>query len=345
MNKISKPTQTKIDKILQKLKIDDSLTKPIYYKFPKVKRHIFPKRGYNYQAVLLILPPTKSGYRYLLTMVDLWSNHVDFEPMKNKEAITTLQAMKEIFKRDYLKKPVASVKTDAGSEFKGPFEQYLFDNNFLHLVTLPDRHKQLGNVENLNKILGKILMTYLTHKSYELDKDYNEWIDIIEVLRDKINEMKNHPKNMDPREYIPPDISKNKPKYKVGDMVYRRLEVPKDRFGNKYMNAKFRAGDNRFETNEPRKIINIVAYSDSWRYMLNGFPNVSYDEAELKPAKEKEEKYIIHKIIDKKTIKGKVHYLVWWKRYNKGESTWEPKNNLLEDGADEYIQEYEDSIK
>ena len=79
MYKQSKPKPTKIENILQKLKIDDSLTKPIYYKFPKVKRHIFPKRGYNYQADLLMLPPTKSGYRYLLTMVDLWSNHVDFE--------------------------------------------------------------------------------------------------------------------------------------------------------------------------------------------------------------------------------------------------------------------------
>jgi len=89
------------------------------------------------------------------------------------------------------------------------------------------------------------------------------------------------------------------------------------------------------------KIVNIVAYKNCWRYIINGFPMVSYDEAELMPAKESEEKYIIHRIIGKKIVKSKVYYLVWWKRYNKGESTWEPAKNLLEDQAQEYINEYE----
>lgn len=342
---MSNKKPTRMDQLLNKLKIDNTLTKPIFYKFPTVKSHVFPKKGYNYQADLLLLPTTKLGFKYLLVMVDLWSNYFDIEPIKNKEASTILEASKNIFKRNYLKLPKSSIKTDAGTEFKGSFEKFLFDNSILHLSTLPDRHKQLGNVENLNKQLGKLFMTYLTDQSFQKDYDYNEWTDIVDFVRKELNDMKEHPKDKDPREYIPPDISPKKPKYNIDDLVYRRLEVPRDRFGNKYHNSKFRSGDNRFETNEPRKIIDILAYNNSWRYILNGFPNVSYDEAELMPAKEKEEKYIIHKIIDKKIIKGKVHYLVWWKKYNKSDSTWEPKTNLLEDGAHEYIDEYEDSIK
>ena len=336
---------SRMDQLLSKLKIDNTLTKPIFYKFPTVKSQVFPKRGYNYMCDTLMLPTTKLGYKYLLVMVDLWSNYFDIEPVKNKEASTMLEAMKAIFKRDYLKMPKSSLKSDMGTEFKGPFEKYLFDNSILHLTTLPDRHKQLGNVENLNKQLGKILMTYLTDQSHKKDVDYNEWTDIVDDVREELNKIKEHPKDQDPREYIPPPISHKPPKYKLGDLVYRRLEVPRDRFGNKYHNTKFRAGDNRFEINEPRKIVNILAYKNSWRYIINGFPNVSYDEAELMPSKEKEEKYIVHKIIGKKIIKGKVYYLVWWKRYNKSESTYEPKTNLLEDGLDEYIDEYEDSIK
>jgi len=160
--KTNKQKSSKIDAIFKKLKIDDSLTKNIVYKFPKVKDYVFPKKGYNYQADVLMLPTTKEGYKYLLTMVDLWSNYVDFEPTKDKKASTMLNAMKEIFKRDYLNKPKASIKTDNGTEFKDQFTKYLHDNNILHLTTLPDRHKQLGNVENLNKLVGKILMTYLT---------------------------------------------------------------------------------------------------------------------------------------------------------------------------------------
>jgi hypothetical protein len=37
--------------------------------------------------------------------------------------------------------------------------------------------------------------------------------------------------------------------------------------------------------------------------------------------------------------------LVWWKKYKKDESTWEPEKTLLKDGAIEYIKEYEDSLK
>ena len=340
---VKKPSR--MDTLLSKLKIDNTLTKPIFYKFPTVKENIFPKAGYNYQADTLMLPTTKLGFRYLLVMVDLWSNYFDIEPTKNKEAETMLKAMEAIFKRGKIKKPQASLKTDAGTEFKSTFDKYLYENSILHLTSLPDRHKQMGNVERLNRDLGQLFMTYLTDKSHKLGHEYNEWTDIVDTVRTELNSIKTHFGDLNPRSNIPPLISPNEPKYKLGDLVYRRLEIPRDRFGNKQHNTKFRAGDSRFEINEPRKIVNIVAYKNAWRYLINGFPNVSYDEAELMPAKEQEEKYIILKIIGKKIINKKVHYLVWWKKYKKSESTWEPKDQLLEDGAEEYIKEYEDSLK
>jgi hypothetical protein len=336
---------SKLDTLLQKLNIDNKLTKPIYYKFPTVKEHIFPKSGYNYQCDTLMLPTTKLGFRYLLVMVDLWSNFFDIEPVKNKQAETMLQAMKTIFKRDYLKKPEATLKTDQGTEFKHTFDQFLFDNSILHLTSLPDRHKQMANVESLNRDLGKLFMTYLTNKSHESGNDYNEWTDIVDTVRTELNNIKNHPKDLNPRTHTPPEINIKEPKYNLGDLVYRRLEKPLNKFGDKYMNQRFRAGDSRFETNEPRKILNIVAYKNSWRYILNGFPNVSYDQAELMPAKESVEKFIVYKIIGKKKVKGVVYYLVWWKNENKSEATYEPEDQLLEDGIHEYIQEFEDEQK
>lgn len=331
-----------MDSLLNKLQIDDTLAKPISYKFPTVKNNIFPQGDYNYQSDLLELPPTKLGYRYLLVMVDLWNNYFDIEPMKNKQADTTLEAMKKIFKRDILPLPKASMRTDSGGEFKGSFDKYLQHNNVFHMFSLPDRHKQMGNVERLNKDLGQILISYLADQSHKLGHDYNEWTDIVDEVRKELNNIRNHPRNKDPYHHYPKETNFTDPKYEVGDLVYRRLEKPVDKYGNKYHNTKFRAGDNRFETNEPRKIIKILPYGKSWRYLLNDLMMVSYDEVELMPAKESEEKFIILKIIGKKIIKGKVYYLVHWKRYKKSDATWEPAKNLIEDGASDYIKAYED---
>jgi hypothetical protein len=88
----------------------------------------------------------------------------------------------------------------------------------------------------------------------------------------------------------------------------------------------------------------VYSSPNPWRYILFELPNVSYAEEELKPAKESEAKYIVRKIIDRKTEKKVIYYLVWWKGKLKKDSTWEPKTNLLEDNCSNYIKAYEDSI-
>jgi len=337
-----------MQELMKKMLIDETYTKPIKYRYPKVKDNIFPKSGYNYEADILELVQTKDGYNRLLCVVDMYSNYCDFEPMKTKTSTEVLKSFKSIFKRGIVTMPKSSIRTDSGSEFKSVVDKYMYDNNILHLWSLPDRHKMMGNIENLNKQLGRVIMTYLKNKSMELNCDYYEWTDIIDELRHNINDAKKHPKDVDLNKYVPPDINMDQPpKYKINDLVYRRLEVPVDKFGNKLHNGKFRQGDNRYEM-IPRKVIQVLAYSspNPWRYILNGFTNVSYAEAELLPAlNETEEKFIVRKIIGKKTEKKIIYYLVWFKKSLKKDATWEPKTKLLEDGLVEYIKQYEDDIK
>jgi hypothetical protein len=101
--------------------------------------------------------------------------------------------------------------------------------------------------------------------------------------------------------------------------------------------------------NLPKKIENVYYYSGAvpYRYMLEGMKFVSFPESELMPSKEEEQKFIIKKIIGKKILKKKIYYLVWWKNEPKKDATWEPKAQLLEDGAliQEYMDEYENSVK
>jgi len=135
-------------------------------------------------------------------------------------------------------------------------------------------------------------------------------------LRHNINDAKKHPIDVDLNKYIPKEINMDQPpKYKINDLVFRRLEVPLDKYGNKLHNGNFRQGDNRYEMT-PRKVIKVLAYSspNPWWYILDTLPNVSYAEAELIKEKEKEEKFIVKKIIGKKTEKKIIYYLVCWKK-------------------------------
>lgn len=341
-------SKSKIKQIFNKLGIDDTYTRKQKFVFDKVKTNAFPKKNYNAMADLLMLPTTEKGYKYCLTVVDIWSNYMDFEPMKGKTSKECLDALLKIFKRNYIDKPKASLKTDSGTEFQGVFTQWLRNRGIAHLQSLPNRHKQIANVENLNKQLGLIFLTYLTDKSISLGYEYTNWDDIVNDVRRELNAIKTHRKDENPYTYpmAKPNIT-SPPKYNENDLVYRILEKPEGIGGNKEY-GNFRVGDRRYDL-IPRKIKKVFLYENNWRYMLNGFENVAYAEAELLPAKEKEEMYEVESIRDEKKDKNKVFYLIKWKGYKVNESTWEAKTELLKDlgqeKLDQLIDDYKESLK
>lgn len=330
-----------MNSLLSKLNIDETYTKTPKIVYDKVSENTLPKDGYNYMADVLFLPETKKGYKYLLTMIDLWSKQVDFEPIKDKQPKTILTALKKIFSRRILSKPKASIRTDSGTEFKGVLDKYLHDNSILHRVAETNRHQQVGNIEKLNYDIGRVLNQYMNQKEKETGKTYREWTDILSIVREELNKSKSIRKDKDPFNVDFSEVKMNA-KYKIGDLVYYRSDVPLDANGNKQPTKNFRAGDYRYNTHDARKIKSVLYYPKNVRYLLDGKSNVSYAESELLPVKD-QPTYIIKKIIGKKTIKGKIHYLVWWKGYKKMDSTWEPRTNLLEDGAGQLIKDFERS--
>jgi hypothetical protein len=113
----------------------------------------------------------------------------------------------------------------------------------------------------------------------------------------------------------------------------------------KQSSPHFRNGDYLF-SQTTRKIIKVIYMNTApfYRYMLDGIPNASYSEYELLPASVNFSTFIVKKIIDRKTdLKTKkVFYLVWWDKDLKRNATWEPKDQLLEDGLQSYIELFEE---
>jgi hypothetical protein len=253
-------------------------------------------KGNNEQLDLLFLPTTPFGFKYLLVAVDLATNEFDIEQIKNKEPSTILKAYQKMFKRKYIESPKVTVTTDGGNEFKGVFGNWLEDNAIFHRTTIPDRHKQTGNVESLNKQLGRLIIGYLNMKEIESGKTQKNWLGIIDTIRKELNKIRKHGIPADINSFVYPHanpVVKDKkgkesfinPKYKVNDMVYYKSEVPLDGLGRKQPTKQFRTADYRWNK-DPKKITKIFYYSPpiNYRYQLSGLKNVSYTEAELKPA-------------------------------------------------------------
>lgn len=335
---------SKFKKIMDKLEIDETYTKaPKKYKYDKIKENTFPMQDYNFMIDTMTLPTTKEKYKYLLVVVDLWSDEFDIEPMKTMTSSEALEAFKSIIKRPYLNMPKFSIRSDNGTEFKGSFDSYLKSNKILHRVSLPYRHKQNANVESLNGLIGRILMTYLQNKEMKTKKPYHEWTDIINKIRKPLNdERKNNdgnPFNSDPILY-----NKLDPKFKIGDIVNVKYEKPHNALGNKESTNKWRKGDTRWNLIEHYAILKVLNYPNNNRYILNGLPNVAYAEAEIKLSERKQEIKEFKKIIGHQSKGRTKYYKVWFTKELKKNAKYYKRSDML-GFIDDEMKEYDKSIK
>ena len=333
-----------MNNLLKKMKINDEFTRvrQKQKQFNNIRNNIPHLEDYNMMADLLMLPETNKGFKYLLVVVDLATNEFDMEPLKTKTSEEATIGLKKIFKRPYLKIPYASIRTDNGQEFSGSFNKYLKNNEVLHKYSLPNRHNQMATVERLNHQLGTLFNGYMNEQELKSGEVNREWTDVLDLVRKDLNKVRkiNVSKTFNIEEY--PEFNSSKPsKYKIGDIVHEKLDYPENALGNKQPTAIFRAGDYRYSA-IPKQINRVLYFNDKpyYRYLLDGIPNASFSEFELIPSNEKETKYKIKEILQRKVIKKIPHYLIWWSNYLKKDATWEPEYKLIEDGLKDWITDF-----
>jgi hypothetical protein len=350
LNALRENSDQSFKDVVQDLSINEFYTKAdVKQKYNKFLTSVVPEPNYNYMCDLIEMPTTDQGLKWLLTMVDLATNLCDIEPMKDKSAKSTLDAFQRILKRRILRIPEISLKSDNGSEFRGVFDKFLGDNKILHKYSMPYRHQQMAPIESLNRTVARLLLNYINDKSVEIKKDYMNWTDILPQLRKELNEYRK--RDLDKlRDYQDKRtvnaFDGGDPEYQIGDYVHWKIDKPTDIHGNSINDNKFRTGD-RIYSVASRKIVDILYYPSEphHRYKLYDMPYVSYNATELKPADKEGDYYIIKKIWGKAIDKdGVLWYKVWYDKEKKDKSSWVKATELVDDGAQDAIDEYEQSI-
>ena len=119
------------------------------------------------------------GYKYILTVIDVFSKFAWTIPVKSKGAAHMREAFQELLKIATHRKPTR-LQTDAGLEFTNKEVQALFAKEKIHhFYSASD--KKAAVVERFNRTLKTRIWTYFTaHQT-------NRYIDILPQMTDAYN--------------------------------------------------------------------------------------------------------------------------------------------------------------
>ena len=180
------------------------------------------------------------GFRYILTVIDLWSRYAWAIPLKNKTAKTVKDAFVALIKRS--KRQPESIWVDKGSEFyNGTFTTYLKTKGMDRYSTYGP-HKAVM-IERFNRTLKTKMYKRFTAENTR------RWVEMLPELVADYNSSKHSTIKMTPSQALDtdsqsalkginnPDVPKKKRKvkalYGLGDSV--RVSLVKSKFEKGYI--------------------------------------------------------------------------------------------------------------
>lgn len=149
----------------------DSITYTVHYP----RRHNFPRNPIMvnhvhelHQADLADMSQERfvsknDGFKYLLTVIDVFSKQARVEPLKSKHALEVARAFELIYKNWTI--PM-QIQTDQGTEFRGVMKKY-FELKGIHHYTSRNQTVKCAVVERFNRTLKSRLFKYVTSQGDE----------------------------------------------------------------------------------------------------------------------------------------------------------------------------------
>ena len=277
----------------------------------------------QWQADLVEMIPYErinDGYRYLLTVIDLFSRYAWAKPIKNKTGKEVMRAFQEIFDAGRV---CQRLQTDEGKEFANRHVQHLLNLRNIRFFTVKSQFKA-AVCERFNRTLKSKMWRYFTrNETYrwievlpELMRAYNASIHrSIGMSPNSVTKDVEHELWLKQEEKGPQQVTNRKPseKFQVGDIV--RLSKAKKVFDKGYL------------PNWTEEIFTIsqVLRTKPIQYKVQDYRNEeiqgSFYGAELQKVA-RPEVHAIERVIRTRRLKGVKQYYVKWLGYGPEHNSW-----------------------
>ena len=253
------------------------------------------------------------GFRFLLCVIDVFSQYSWVIPLKNKKGISIVNAFQKILKESD-RKP-NKIWVDKGSEFyNNSFKKWLKDND-IEMYSIHNEGKSvvaerfIRTLKNkIYKYMSSISKNVYIYKLYDIVKEYNNTYH--RTIKMELADVKDNT-------YIDfeKEVNGKDPKFKVGDYV--RISKYKNIFAKGYIP----------NWSEEVFVISKIKNTVPWTYVINDLNGEeiigTFYEKELQKTNQKE--FRIEKVIKRKGDK----LYVKWKGYDNSFNSWIDKKDLV----------------
>ena len=305
------------------------------YTLHRQARKKYPTRKYivhdideQWQADLCdvqLIADQNDGYRYILTVIDIFSRYAWARPLKTKSGKEVAAAFEDIFKEGRIPR---RIQTDQGKEFENQYVNALFQKHNIELFSV-DSPAKAPLVERYNRTLKHGMWRYFTMTTKQ------RWIHVLQDFVWSYNHsvhrtIKRKPVDVthavvgDVREKAfknrPP--SKEKSDIKVGDTV--RISKVRSVFAKGYLPNW---------TEEIFTVSSINRKTSPIFYKLKDYNGEvlkgSFYRQEIEPIIRDTDEYIVEKVLRTQKRDGEYWCLVKWAGYPSSMNSWVRKSDIF----------------
>lgn len=260
-----------------------------------------------------------NGYKYLLTVIDIFSKFAWAVPIKRKNAKDVTDAMESILRAGRVPK---KLHVDRGKEFYNSLFQSLMETYGIHLYSTFSNMKA-SICERFNRTLKRNMWI-----KFSLRGNY-KWIDIVNDLVDVYNNTKHRTIKMKPK-----DVN-NQNAHKIHRNVYMNLQIrekTRNKFnvGDHVRISKFKnVFEKGYTPNWTTEIFTIyrVENTSPVTYKLKDYQNQPIEggfyEQEIAKVKHPDI-YLVEKVIKKRGDR----VFVKWLGFDRSHNSWIDENDL-----------------